>query len=243
MKQAHFFAVLSFTLAAPMSSYAHGGGQWCIDLSGDIDFYYTLQPPWSASHGKGPYKGCFDDNAAGGAIFIGTEANPTGGNTKLECAFNRNFPNCDISLVDGYSVSVACTAPGGQTFGSGIDLWSQGSCPHVAGSTCKNTNSYAAAQSAVDAFFQPAWPDYWIWVSGQSNSNNPPLTDVGTIKCTVSGGKPGGMKEKREGGDGGTLKDAVEARGLEDLGVERRHAHRARAHSRGLREFLGALRV
>ena len=240
MKKAHIFAALSFALAGPMGTYAQ---QWCIDLSGDIDFYYTLQPPWGTSSAKGPYRECFDDSAIGGVIFIGTEANPTSGNTKLECTFNPKFPNCDISLVDGYSVSVACTAPGGQTFGSGIDLWSQGTCPNVVGSTCKNTKKYATAQSAVDAFFQPAWPDYWIWVSGQSHSNNPRLADVGTIKCTVSGGKPGGKKEKRKGRDGGTLKDVVEARGLEDLGVERRHAHRARAHSRGLGDVLGALKV
>ena len=243
MKQAHFFAVLSFTLTAPMGTYARRGGQWCIDLSGDIDFYYTLQPPWGTSSAKGPYNGCLNDNASGGAIFIGTEANPQGGNTKLECAFNANQPNCDISLVDGYSVSVACTAPGGRTFGSGIDLWSQGTCPDVVGSTCKNTNGYAAAQSDVAAFFQPAFPDYWIWVNGQTNSNNPPLTEVGTIKCTVSHGKPKSKKEKREGVDEAALKDVMEPRGLEDLGVKRTHVHKARAHPRGLREFMGALKV
>ena len=238
MKQAHVFAALSFTLAAPMGTYA---SQWCIDLSGDIDFYYTLQPPFGTSSAEGPYNGCFDDNASGGAIFIGTDPNPFGGTTKLECAFNANQPNCDISLVDGYSVSVACTAPGGQKFGSGIDLWSQGTCPDVVGSTCKNTNGYAPAQSDVAKFFQPAFPDYWIWVSGQTNENNPPLKEVGTIKCMVSGGKPGGKKERREGGD--ELKDVVEARGLQDLSSKTRHKHGVRPHARGLREFMAALKV
>ena len=109
------------------------------------------------------------------------------------------------------------------------------------GSTCKNTKGYAAKQSDVAKFFQPAFPDYWIWVSGQSNRNNPPLKEVGTIKCTVSGGKPGGKKEKREGHD--ELKDVVEARGLQDLSSKTRHVHKGRAHPRGLREFMAALKV
>ena len=189
-----------------------------------------------------------EDNANGGAIFIGTEANPEGGTTKLECTFNANQPNCDISLVDGYSVSVACTAPGGQKFGSSVDLWSQ-TCPDVVGSTCKNTNGYAASQSDVAAFFQPAYPDYWIWVNGQTNSNDPTLTEVGTISCTVSNGKPSSQKEKREREEAArvALKEVkehvMEPRGLDELGIAKRHVHRARAHSRGLREMVGALKV
>ena len=109
------------------------------------------------------------------------------------------------------------------------------------GSTCKNTNGYAPAQSDVAKFFQPAFPDYWIWVSGQTNENNPPLKEVGTIKCMVSGGKPGGKKERREGGD--ELKDVVEARGLQDLSSKTRHKHGVRPHARGLREFMAALKV
>ena len=219
MKQAHVFAALSFALAAPMGTYAHSGSQWCIDLSGDIDFYYQLQPPWGLSSAKGPYHGCFDDSASRGAIFIGTEAKPQSGNTKLECAFNAYQPNCDISLIDGYSVSVACTAPGGQTFGSDIDLWSQGTCPDVVGSTCRNVNSFAAARSDVASFFKPAHPHYRIFAS---YSDNPVLKEVGTIKCTVSGGKPGGKKEKRD---------------------SEADVHKARAHPRGLRDIVGALNV
>ena len=122
-------------------------------------------------------------------------------------------------------------------------MWSQGTCPDVVGSTCKNTNGYAPAQSDVAKFFQPAFPDYWIWVSGQTKRNNPPLKEVGTIKCTVSGGKPGGKKEKREGGEEAALKDVVEARGLEDLGSKTRRKHGARPHARGLREFIGTLKA
>ena len=113
------------------------------------------------------------------------------------------------------------------------------------GSTCKNANGYAASQSDVAAFFQPAYPDYWIWVNGQTNSNDPTLTEVGTIKCTVSNGKPSSKKAKREGDEAASvaLKDVMEPRGLEELGIAKRHVHRARAHSRGLRELVGALKV
>ena len=113
------------------------------------------------------------------------------------------------------------------------------------GSTCKNANGYAASQSDVAAFFQPAYPDYWIWVNGQTNSNDPTLTEVGTIQCTISNGKPSSKKAKREGDEaaGVALKDVMEPRGLEDLGIAKRHVHRARAHSRGLRELVGALKV
>ena len=117
------------------------------------------------------------------------------------------------------------------------------------GSTCKNTNGYAASQSDVAAFFQPAYPDYWIWVNGQTNSNDPTLNEVGTISCTVSNGKPSSKKEKREREEAarGALKDVkeqiMEPRGLEELGLAKRHVHRVRAHSRGLREVVGALKV
>ena len=113
------------------------------------------------------------------------------------------------------------------------------------GSTCKNANGYAASQSDVASFFQPAYPDYWIWVNGQTNSNDPTLTDVGTIQCTISNGKPSSKKAKREGDEAASvaLKDVMEPRGFEELGIAKRHVHRARAHSRGLRELVGALKV
>ena len=68
---------------------------------------------------------------------------------------------------------------------------------------------------------------------------------MGTIKCIVSNGKPSSKKEKREGDEAASvaLKEVMEPRGVEDLNVARRHAHRARAHSRGLRELVGALKV
>ena len=113
------------------------------------------------------------------------------------------------------------------------------------GSTCKNAKGYAPAQSDVASFFQPAYPDYWIWVNGQTNKNDPTLSTVGTVSCTVSHGKPSSKKAKREddGAAGVALGDVMEPRGLEDLGIAKRHAHRARAHSRGLREYVGALKV
>lgn len=117
------------------------------------------------------------------------------------------------------------------------------------GSTCKNANGYAASQSDVAAFFQPAYPDYWIWNSGQNPSNDPTLKEMGVITCTISNGKPSSKKFKREGDEAARvdLKDVMEhvmePRGVEDLGIAKRHVHRARAHLRGLREMVGALKV
>ena len=228
------------------------GNGWCLDLSGD--FYYTIQGLGSSS-GKGPLTN-FCPGYASGAIFVGTEANPSAGNTKLECTFveGSGVSNCDVSLVDGYSVSVACTAPSNVKFGSSVDLWTDtqsGACPDVVGSTCVNVNGgTASGQSDIAQFFQPAAPDDCIWHGCISGDNDPTLnaTVPGLIKCTVSGGKASGTKSKREDEDsvGVALKDAMEhvmePRELEDHGIALRHVHRARAHSRGLRELVGALK-
>ena len=226
------------------------GSGWCIDLSGNIDFYYTIQG-WGSSSGKGPLTN-FCPGYQSGAIFIGTEANPESGNTKLECAFVATaggISDCDVSLVDGYSVSVTCTAPGSVKFGSSVDLWSQNTCPDVVGSTCVNVNGGSATSiSQIAEFFQPASPDDCIWHDGINGDNDPSLTQTGTIDCTVSGGKPSSKKSKREDDEsaGVVLKDVMEhvmePRGLEDLGIAKRHGHRARAHSRGLRELVGAVK-
>ena len=186
-------------------------------------------------------------------MYLGTSANPTGGATKLEC----NFPvtlgsgpnpqaNCDVSLVDGYSVSVACTGPGGEAFGSGTNYWTSGTpCPNVVGDTCKNDHGYDASQDSVDPFFKQAYPDYWIWVDGQTNQNDPNYQTTGTVKCTVSGGKPASAKkEKRDGEEVtlGLLDDVLEARNVLESGIQRRHGHKGRAHARGLREIMGAVK-
>lgn len=149
--------------------------QQCITFTYDDGAWtYANAAPWSGSGtwAKAPKTMCFPtDNSAGGAMFVGTEANPGGGNTKLECFFpTSGTANCDISLVDGYSVAMECTPSGYASVGGGTDLWATGE-PCVDGSEegetiCLNAEGYAASQSDVTAFFQKGIQNgnnYCIW--------------------------------------------------------------------------------
>ena len=123
-------------------------------------------------------------------MFIGPDANPGPGSTKFECFFpTSGTANCDMSLVDGYSLSMTCTASG-QTIGGAVDLWNQGACPdtsNIGQGICKNDNSYESAQSDVAQFFQPAVNNgnqYCIWVDcGQDYYF--PITS--SMSCHISG--------------------------------------------------------
>ena len=66
---------------------------------------------------------------------------------------------------------------------------------------------------------------------------------MGTIKCTVSGGKPGGKKEKRETEAEAMAQVDNGATLVENLSGKKKHVHKARAHPRGLRDMVGALKV
>ena len=106
------------------------GATKCITFTSDNpDWRYTNDAPWSGNGILGtssqicvPYS-----YSAGGAMFIGSEAEPGPGNTKLECFFpTSGTANCDISLVDGYSLSVQCDIPNYHTIGGSADLWKTG---------------------------------------------------------------------------------------------------------------------
>ena len=144
-------------------------------------------------------------------MYIGSSANPGAGNTKLECYFptdSTQQSNCDISLVDGYSLSVTCTMKGASQpqIGGSVDLWTSGTCPGGAqDGFCKNANAYDAAQSDVDAFFQPgikAPNNYCIWWACTQDSF---FNSGSEISCHVSAGTPAASKrdigETEKGGD------------------------------------------
>ena len=194
-------------------------------------------------------------------MFIGTTPNPGAGNTKLECFFpsGSGSPNCDISLVDGYSVSVQCTIPGAATIGlgPGTNLFNLGTCPEaVTDGFCKNTEGYSASINDVDKFFTPAKSTCYIW---QLDGLDPDFTGPATIDCTVSGGYTGSTNAKRdeeaaaaallERGVTESLEPEAAALVEKDVmespepGMARRHAHRRRGHTRGLMELLGGAKL
>ena len=171
-------------------------GEVCIQFTSDNpNWSFTNQPPWGTNSGTfGSLGGqmCVPtSNSAAGAMFIGPDANPGPGSTKLECYFpTSGEANCDVSLVDGYSLSVTCTAEN-QVIGGGVDLWSDGQpCLDTSAQNqgiCKNDLGYAATQDDVSAFFQPAVNNgnqYCIWVDcGQDYY----FAVTSTLSCHISG--------------------------------------------------------
>lgn len=124
-------------------------------------------------------------------MYIGPEPNPGAGSTKLECFFpSSGQSNCDVSLVDGFSLAVSCTSPDiSNTIGGPRDLFNYNGnvCPDKVGPNCINTAGGGTDQSAVDGFFQPAIYDgnnYCIFANcGQDYY----FTATDGISCAVSG--------------------------------------------------------
>ena len=165
---------------AAVSSAPDTVSQQCITFtyaSGRSSWTWANSYPWSGSGTWGGWaksgsQMCFPtNNGAGGAMYVGTEKNPAGGNTKLECFFpTSGTANCDISLVDGYSVALKCTIAGHGSVGGSTDLWTTGK-PCVDGkeegeTICLNDEGYAPSQSDVTPFFQQGLingNNYCIW--------------------------------------------------------------------------------
>jgi hypothetical protein len=172
--------------------------QKCIHFTSENpDWHFANQPPWGSRTGTfGSLGGklCVPtNNSAGGAMYIGPDANPGPGSTKLECYFpTSGQANCDASLVDGYSLSVTCKA-GGKKIGGGVDLWKTGhNCADTSekhSGICKNDKGYAKHQSDVTPFFQSGIEhgnNYCIWVNCSQDYYFPITAD---ISCHVSGTK------------------------------------------------------
>ena len=172
-------------------------------------------------------------------MFIGPTASQSGaGGTELECNFPANIGqgpnpqfNCDISIVDDYSLSLACTGPEGELFYNSDNLWMKATRPVMNGEYCTNSQGYAGSQDNVDQFLN-AYPDYWIWVMGQTTQINAIFTQHGTVKWKGSGGKPAAQKKKREN-DEASLLALDEMQSMSDSAARHRHEHKGRAHARG----------
>lgn len=172
-------------------------GKVCMAFTSDNpNWMWRHDGPWQGTNtfGPGVRQICVPrDNNAGGAMFIGTEAGTYPGTTKLECYFpTSGTANCDISLVDGYSLSVACSTSSGVTFGGGQNLWQGGSCTDQSmawAGICKNDQGYAPSQDNVEGFFQNARNNgnkYCVW----QNCAEDYFFDVNeSISCHVSGGR------------------------------------------------------
>lgn len=259
-------AVATGTSAAT-SANPSGGSQICFKFSGS-SFYYQNAYSWGT--GSGPGGGttqCFSSTAVGGAMFLASSPisgfGDTQGLTKLECTFGGQYQNCDISLVDGFSVPLQCQIPGGSppTIGGLTNLWTLGApCESVnADGACNNAQGYAPTQSSVTQFFvnanwtnpqgqMPAGGNYCVWqnCSGPSDSF---FTGTPTIPCQVGTGgkakrsvdlsqewKPRAVEEKRGPREGTTLSDANQDM-LDARRLEngRSHAAVARAGAVGVR--------
>lgn len=127
-------------------------------------------------------------NSFGGALFIGAHPILIANTTKLECFFpNSETANCDISLVDGFSLPLTYNM-GSQSMGGDIDLWNTGTrCENESDKhlgVCTNTREINAEANVPD-FFQPAIRDgnsYCIWTKC---TQNPFFSIHNELKCHV----------------------------------------------------------
>ena len=124
-----------------------------------------------------------------GAMFVGEQSPPSlgsaaGGNTKLEGTIvgdGKNDNVFDVSLVDGYSLSMHCTGFGTGDIGGTQNLFDLGSCPdrNANGPTCVNTGGHS---NTAAQFFKNGG-NYWY----QDNTYKA-VTFTGTpaIHCAIS---------------------------------------------------------
>ena len=173
--------------------------QKCIKFSTDNpNWRYRNDGPWKGEgyFGFNENDICVDrSDTTGGAMFISTGSDTPAGSTKLECYFpTSGKANCDVSLVDGYSLSVTCHTAKWDTptIGGKVNLWKTGAgCEDqsLKGSgICKNDKGYARREGGVSPFFQHAIQgdnNYCIWV----NCKQDYYFDVDEdLYCHVSGG-------------------------------------------------------
>ncbi|MCJ1275821.1 hypothetical protein MMC21_003624 [Puttea exsequens] len=174
----------------------------CINFtSANPNWRYHADGPWAStgtgSFGSGSKRLCFPttaSNGPGGALFIGTEQKPIGGNTKLECFFpHTGTGNCDVSVVDGYSLSVECDIPRYHKVGGSKNLFKTGKpCvdkSQLGRGICKNDKGYAPHQNDVTAFFKEGLMDSnfdCIWKNCKQDYYFPVGAEV---TCHVSGGR------------------------------------------------------
>jgi len=259
-------AAASSAAAGPSGKLQSSDSQICVNFFGNPDFHFLNAGNWSTNSGSnsgyGPEQAsqCFDLKPDG-ALFVcenecqGSADSATAKYTKLECSFGVAQPNCDISLVDGFSLPLECTIPGSkpEKIGGTKDLSEFNDCPSPGDdNTCKNSNSYHDA-SSVPPYFQDAnvpymapndntdpttlskGGNYCIWqtCSGPSDSFWP--SGNPTIECEVGYRSSSSASKRNALGDGSAI-DLSRRGGPAARARGHRHSH-AQAHARGLKEI------
>ncbi|KAI9775586.1 MAG: hypothetical protein M1835_005752 [Candelina submexicana] len=171
--------------AAPVAAASNGR---CIDItftSTNPDWNYYFNGDWGLETGKVSQLKT-RSLCGSGAMFVGAQTkgnglgSAAGGNTKLECTVvGDGKPDnvCDVSVVDGYSLSMHCTGFGTGDIGGTRNLFDLGRCPKVNnnGHTCVNTNGHT---NNADQFFKNGGK-YWyqdnVYV-GTTFSGTPRIT-------------------------------------------------------------------
>lgn len=183
--------------AAPVALVASTSNKCITFTSDNPNWRYANTGPWgqaTGTFGSGTKTICVPLNdGAGGAMYIGTEANPGPGNSKLEIFLpTSGTAYGDVSLVDGYSLSVRCTS-GSAVIGGSTNLWKTGySCSDtslLSRNICHNDKGYADAQSDVSLFFQQGVNNgnrFCIW---KNCAQVPGFPVTNAISCHVSGGR------------------------------------------------------
>ena len=227
------------------SATSSSGNQICIDFTGG-DFHWLNTGSWGSSSGQGASSAsqCFDLTADGGMFICESECQNAGDAatakyTKLECTFGGTYENCDISLVDGFSLPLECTIPGAKptdTIGGLTDLTSLTSCPTtVEDNTCSNANSYESSTNDVTQFFQNAnggsGGNYCVFQTCSASSDIF-FTGTPTISCQV--GSKSATKRDVDTVDA-SLPSKREAEPSKAHGHRHKHHH---AHARGLKGAL-----
>lgn len=237
------------------------GDKICINFSGG-DFHWRNAGSWGDTHGQGAQSAsqCFD-LVPGGAMFIcENECDPAGDAaaakyTKLECTFGGMYENCDMSIVDGFSLPVQCDIPGANPprIGGLRDLSELAPCrdPHP-DNTCRNTGAYEPNESAVDQYFQNAnggdGGNYCVYQYCSKDSDSF-FTGTPTITCEVASRSSTSKRRDLEAPavNASALNRRQVAREMAPLLESREGAHKthyhahhvhAHAHARSLKNIL-----
>lgn len=195
----------SASAVVPSSTGSSECGPDEIRINWTGDFHFLYQGGFGDAPGQGgaAASACWSTSVTGAAMFIcESECNAAGDAapakyTKFECTLSSDYPNCDMSLVDGYSLPAQCSfqsSAGYVSIGGLEDLWSTAACPQEGGdNTCNNIDGYSGSINDLSPFFANAQQNgnnycNWQFCPGLSD----PAWDASTrpvIECQVGAGK------------------------------------------------------
>ena len=232
-------------------------GKICINFSGG-DFHFLNYGSWGTKKGRGAQEAsqCFDQVPNGGMFICESECNASGDAapakyTKLECTFGGQYANCDMSIVDGFSLPVECHIPDAKPsdkIGGLVDLDSLTQCPSKAGdNSCGNAGAYQPSEAGVSQYFENGNIDkggkggnYCVY-QFCSPTSDIFFTGTPTISCQVG---TRGSHNKRDA-EVKVERREIEAQADANLhsrglpSAPHRHSHRrARPHARNLEQLL-----